>query len=165
MHEIHFEEMKDEYIDDALDIYNHYIINTNVTFHTHSLSKEQMYELVFFNSHKYMAYVILSDGTICGYVILGPYKKREAYAGTAEVTIYLKPEYSGKGIGSKALKFIEDFAKSHDIHVLIAVICGENAKSINLFAKNGYCQCAHFREVGRKFNKWLDVVAYQKILL
>jgi phosphinothricin acetyltransferase len=70
----------------------------------------------------------------------------------------------GRGLGGRGAQFIEDVAKSNGIHVLVATICGENEASIRLFERNGYEKCAHFREVGKKFGRWLDVVAYQKIL-
>lgn len=63
-----------------------------------------------------------------------------------------------------AVKYIEGFAKNKNIHVLVATICGENSGSINLFEKNGYTKCAHYKEVGEKFGQFLDVVAYQKII-
>ena len=91
-------------------------------------------------------------------------KNREAYDTTAEVTIYLKHDCIGKGIGSAALTYIEDYAMDKNFHVLIATITGENEQSIRTFDKNGYEKCAHYKQVGKKFDRWLDVVAYQKIL-
>jgi phosphinothricin acetyltransferase len=105
---------------------------------------------------------VWSDGY--GYVILTQYKVREAYKRTAEVTIYLKSDCIGKGLGSQAIEYIENYSKSLNLHVLIATICGENSKSINLFAHSNYVKCAHFKEVGTKFNQVLDIVSYQKIL-
>jgi phosphinothricin acetyltransferase len=58
----------------------------------------------------------------------------------------------------------EEFAQRTGIHVLIVTICGENNMSIKLFEKNGYFKCAHYKEVGKKFGQWLNVVAYQKII-
>lgn len=164
MCKITFDEIKEEHLDEVLKIYTHYVLNTNATFHAHALSKDEMRELVFFENPKYKTFVIKSADTINGYAILTQHKKREAYDGTAEVTVYLKPEYIGKGIGSQAIKFIEDIAKQQNIHVLIAIICGENSKSINLFARNGFSKCAHYKEVGTKFGQLLDVIAYQKII-
>jgi L-amino acid N-acyltransferase YncA len=165
MKNISFEKIRDEHLNDVLDIYNYYVLNTTTTFHAHALSLEEMREIVCFNNPIYKTFVILADGSLCGYVILTQHKKREAYNSTAEVTIYLKPEYTGKGLGSKAIRFIESYAKkTNTIHVLVATICGENSKSINLFIHNGYFKCAHFREVGKKFGQLLDVVAYQKII-
>lgn len=91
-------------------------------------------------------------------------KKREAYDSTAEATVYLKPGFTGKGIGNLAVKFIEEYALTQGFHALIALICGENTESIKVFEKNGYEKCAHYKEVGKKFGQWLDVVAYQKII-
>ncbi len=164
MNNVIFDEIKEEHLEEVLKIYTHYVLNTNATFHAHALSKEEMRELVFFENLKYKTFVIKSADTICGYVILTQHKKREAYDGTAEVTIYLKPDFIGIGIGSQAVSFIEDIARQHNIHVLIATICGENSKSINLFERSGFSKCAHYKEVGKKFGQLLDVVAYQKII-
>lgn len=164
MNDIKFREMQIEHLPSVLEIYNYYVINTTATFHAHTLTIDEMKELVFFDNPKYRTFVIVDNGVICGYVILTQHKKREAYDGTAEVTVYLRHDYVGKGVGSLAVKFIEQYASTKELHVLIAGICGENSKSINLFERNGYMKCAHYKEVGKKFGKLLDVVAYQKIL-
>ncbi|MDP4094039.1 MAG: N-acetyltransferase family protein [Bacillota bacterium] len=164
MKNITFEEIRDEHLESVLKIYTHYVLNTTATFHAHALSLDEMREIVFFTNPIYKTFVIMENETIVGYVILTQHKKREAYNRTAEVTIYLKPDYVGKGIGSKAVQYIEDFAKTKGIHALVATICGENSKSINLFSRNGYFKCAHYKEVGMKFGIMLDIVAYQKIL-
>lgn len=159
-----FKEAREEHISDLLDIYNYYVLNTTATFHSKSLTEEAMKELIFFNNPKYRTFVIVKDEIICGYVLLTQHKSREAYDRTGEVTVYLRPESIGTGIGSLAVKYIEEFAKSKGFHVLIATICGENHQSIKVFERNGYEKCAHYKQVGSKFNQWLDVVAYQKIL-
>lgn len=156
--------MKEEYLDEVLQIYTHYVLNTTATFHSRPLKREEMREIVFFNNEKYKAFVICEETEICGYVLITQHKKREAYDGTAEVTVYLKPAYIGKGLGSMAVKYIEKYAKKQGLHVLVATICGQNEESIRLFEKNGYSQCAHYNEVGQKFGLLLDVVAYQKII-
>jgi L-amino acid N-acyltransferase YncA len=161
---ISFVELCDERLNEITEIYNHYILNSTATFHGRRLSAEEMKEIVFFENPKYKTYLILQDDVICGYVILSQHKKREAYDGTAEITVYLKPDLTGKGIGTIALKHIEEIAHKSDIHVLVATIAGNNNSSIKLVEKNGYFKCAHYKEVGRKFGQLLDVVAYQKIL-
>lgn len=164
MNHLLFEELNDQGLPEVLEIYNHYVKNTTATFHTRLLSAAQMRKMVFFKNPKYKTFLIKTSGTVCGYVSLHQYKTREAYDGTAEVTVYLKPAYVGKGIGSKAVRFVEGLAREKQIHVLIASICGENLKSIGLFEKHGFLKCAHYKEVGRKFGQLLDVVDYQKIL-
>lgn len=159
-----FEKVKEEHLQEILDIYTYYVLNTTATFHEKPITVEEMKELVFFEDPRYEAYVIKDGTRICGYVILTQYKKREAYDNTGQVTVYLKKDCISKGIGIYALNYIETIAKNKEFHVLIAVICGENEKSIRLFERNGYEKCAHYKEVGKKFGRWLDVVAYQKIL-
>ena len=148
----------------ALDIYNHYVLHTTATFHTEPLTLAQMSGILFFDNPRFKSFAILCDGIVCGYAIAAQFKKREAYDSTAEATVYLKPEFTGKGIGNLAVKFIEEYALTQGFHVLIALICGENTESIKVFEKNGYEKCAHYKEVGKKFGQWLDVVAYQKII-
>lgn len=123
-----------------------------------------MRKLVVFYDSKYKTFAIVKDEIIVGYVILTQHKSREAYDRTGEVTVYLRHDNIGEGIGSNAIMYIEEFAKSKGFHVLVATICGENEKSIKGFERNGYIKCAHYKQVGRKFDKWLDVVAYQKLL-
>lgn len=164
MGKYYFHEMKEEDLDNVLHIYSYYILNTTATFHSRLLTRDEMSEIVFFSSEKYKTFVICEEAEVCGYVLITQHKKREAYDDTAEVTIYLKPAYIGKGLGSMALKYIEEYAKIQRLHVLVATICGQNEASIRLFEKNCYSQCAHYKEVGQKFGKLLDIVAYQKII-
>lgn len=164
MQEHLFQEVKDHHISDLLEIYNYYVLNTTATFHASPLDEQAMKGLVLFKDTKYKTFVIIENGYINGYVLLTQHKNREAYDKTGEVTVYLKPGVIGKGLGTMAVKHIEEFAKNVGFHTLIATICGENDKSIKVFERNGYEKCAHYKEVGMKFGQWLDVVAYQKLL-
>ncbi len=161
---ISFKEMRDEYIPGITDIYNYYILNSTATFHMKELASEEIKGIVYTGDPRFASFAILDGESVCGYCILSPFKKREAYDGTAEVTVYLKPGYTGKGLGKLAISFLEDAARKNDFHVLLAVICGENVQSIELFDKLGYSRCAHYTEVGRKFGRLLDVICYQKII-
>lgn len=164
MNGIHMEELTEEHLKDVLDIYNYYVLNSTATWHYHTLTEEEMRQIVFSEDDRYKSFVIRENGSLCGYVLIHQYKTREAYGDTAEMTIYLKDESRGKGIGPAAIRYIEAFAKEKGIHVLISSISGDNTASIRLFEKCGYEKCAHFREVGKKFGKLLDNVVYQKIL-
>ena len=144
------------------DIYTYYIENSTATFHIGEISYKEMYDILFYDDPIYKSFVIKSNGETAGYILLCPYKKRAAYRRSAEVTIYLKNGYTSKGIGSRALKFIEEFAIGNNIHTLLSIICGENIASIKLFESNGYEKCGHLNKVGMKFNRILDIVIYQK---
>ena len=158
------EKIKIEHLSDVLDIYNHYVLNSTATFHTETLAADEMRQLVFFANPRYQTYVILAGSECFGYAYIGQHKGRAAYDATGEISIYLKPGCEGKGLGRMALEQIERHAHEHGFHVLVATICSQNANSLRLFLQQGFEQCAHYKEVGRKCGQWLDVVAYQKIL-
>ncbi len=147
-----------------LPVYNHYVRTSTATFHTEEIDETTFRGLLFPGYPRYDSWAILADGEVAGYVILARYKPREAYDGSAEVTLYLDPAFAGQGLGSSALAFVEDQARERLFHNLLAIICGENTASIRLFERHGYRQCAHYHEVGRKFDRWLDVVSYEKLL-
>ncbi|MFP4384862.1 MAG: N-acetyltransferase family protein [Spirochaetia bacterium] len=146
------------------EVYNHYILNTTVTFHTVPVGIEYLKNEIWISHPKYKSYIICNSGNTAGYCYLSQYKKREAYDRSAEITIYLKPSCAGKGIGLQVLKLMEPTAYKNGISVLIGVISGDNERSIKVFEKAGYIKCAHYKKIGEKFGKLLDVVAYQKIL-
>lgn len=164
MENIHIVEMTENYLDQAAAIYNYYVENTTVTFHMERIDANDMREMLFQGDPLYVSFAILDGETLCGYAYMAPYKKREAYRISSEVTIYLKPEYAGKGIGSKVLAYLDKHAVQNGIHSFLAVICAENDTSVKLFGKNGYEKCAHLKEVGMKFGRMLDVVILQKLL-
>lgn len=153
-----------EYEEEALTLYNHYIATSTATFSIEPLKAEEMNKLIYSGLMRFPSFAILEEERFIGYALMNRYKPREAYDQTAEVTVYLKEEACGKGAGSYALSYLESFALNNDFHALLGVICEENKSSIALFKKMGYFECAHFREVGKKFNRLLDVVIYEKLL-
>ncbi|TCK98185.1 phosphinothricin acetyltransferase [Natranaerovirga hydrolytica] len=161
---INFEVVADEHLSFITALYNDYIRNTTITFHKKELAIEDMKKIIYHNNPRYVSYVIYYQGNLCGYCILGQYRDREAYEDCGEVAIYLDRPYWHKGIGSASIDFLEAKAKANKFHVLLSAISGENKVSIQLFEKKGYTQCAHFKEIGKKFDKVLDVIYYQKIL-
>ncbi len=164
MPNVTFEEIKPKHLHDVHEIYLYYVLNTTATFHTRKIGVKEMEVLVYFDKPIYKTFVVFEDGQLCGYTILSPFKSREAYKNTAEIAVYLKPDKLGRGLGSDAVQFIEEFARAKGIHVLIASICAENTRSIRIFEKSGFEQCGHYKEVGTKFGRLLDIVVYQKIM-
>ena len=159
-----FEKIDDSHLASLADILNYYIRNTTVTFHEQELAADDMREKVYFGSPRHQGFCIMESGKLVGYCAVSPWKKQEAYKATAEINIYLHPDFMGKGIGSIALRNLEDFALQNDMEVLIAGICTENTPSMKLFERNNYQPCAHFRQVGYKFGRKLDVMYMQKFL-
>lgn len=161
---IQFDDLRQEDLSKVKEIYNFYILNTTTTFHTEKVSVKELGQSIYVGHERYKSYIIRSGEKDCGFCFLTHFKKRQAYDRTAEISIYLRPEFKAKGIGQLALRKLEDQAIQGGIKVLIGVITHENEPSIKLFERAGYKKCAHYRQVGMKFNKLLDVVAYQKNL-
>jgi L-amino acid N-acyltransferase YncA len=122
----------------------------------------ELRDFLFIGDPKYPFFCIREDNTTIGYCFLTRYKKRQAYDRTVELSIYLRPEHTGRGTGAVALKFLEDAAKNAGTHVIIGILCGKNQASIRLMEKCGYTRCGLLKNVGEKFGKVLDVVMYEK---
>jgi L-amino acid N-acyltransferase YncA len=164
MNSITFKKAEKSDLNTILGIYNYYILNTTANFFRHPVSWEEFGQLVFIGHEKYETYLICFAGETAGFCFLTQYKKKDAYDRTAEIGVYLTPDSVTRGLGSSAVVFLENIARQNQIRVIIASISGENTASIRLFEKMGYAKCAHYREVGEKFGRFLDVVDYQKIL-
>lgn len=161
---IQFSKLKEADFKQVKEIYDYYIENSVATFHTHPISIKQLKESIYLDHPVYQSFLIFMDNEVCGFCYLTQYKKRPAYDRTAEFTVYLKTEFMGRGIGSIALNKLEEIASEAGLKVLIGVVTATNEASVALCEKQGFEKCAHFKQVGEKFGKVLDVVAYQKIL-
>ncbi len=164
MDRIEFKPLTYSDLADVKRIYDYYIQNSTATFHTEPVDIDELASVIPISHSRYSSFLILCDSNVVGYCYSTYYKNRQAYNRTAEVTVYLAPDFVGRGIGSKALKMMEEESRKVGIFVLLGVISGENSESLALFSKLGYEQCAHFRRVGEKFGRILDVLVLQKEL-
>ena len=164
MKETTFIEMQEDDLPAVLDIYNHYIATTTVTFDPEPIPMETFRTRILLNHDLYKAYVVQQTSEIAGFCFLCQFNKHESYDQTAEMGVYIKPEYTRQGVGSRAVGHLQKIAAAKGIKVLIASISGENEASIVLFRKLGWEECAHFRRVGEKWGRAIDVVFFQKSL-
>lgn len=153
------------YTERVCTIYNYYIEKTTATFHTEPVRQQDIPNIIPINNPRYKSFMILADGAICGYCYFAPFKNRQAFDRTAELSIYLSPDKTGKNIGTEVLALLEMEAARQNIAVLIAVVTAENKASIKLLEHSAYTKCAHYSKVGYKFGSWLDVVSYQKCII
>lgn len=159
---ITFEELQEHHFPEVKEIYDWYIKNSTATFHTEPVKTDDLKTFIYIGHPRYSSFLIHADGEPAGYCFFTPYKQRQAYDRTAEVTIYLKSGFGKKGIGKTALEYLEQRGRKNGLKNLLGIITGDNTGSIALFRKCGYTQCACFKNVGEKFGKILDVVAFQK---
>ena len=104
--------------------------------------------------------VIVADikGTVAGYGTYGTFRTKDGYKYTVEHSVYVNEEYHGKGIGKMLLADLIVLAKKQGMHSMIAGIDAENKGSIEFHKKFGFREAGLLKEVGFKFNRWLDVV-------
>lgn len=145
-------------------IYNHYIEHTVITFEEQPVSVKEMQDRIERNTRLFPWLVYEDEGTILGYAYASKWKDRSAYKHTAEVTVYLDPAHCGRGIGSALYQALFEQLAHQNIHVLLACIAIPNVASESIHNQFGFRQVAHFREVGFKFGRWLDVGYWQKVL-
>jgi len=139
------------------DIYNYYILNTHHTFEAEALSVEEMEKRIVESSEDYPYLVAEFDGLIQGYVYAAQFKLRQAYKHSVEVSIYVRNQAKQKGIGSELYKILLEELAETDVHALMAGISLPNDSSVRFHEKLGYEKVAHFREVGYKLGRWVDV--------
>lgn len=111
-----------------------------------------------------LPYVVAEyDGMILGYGYAGPFRPRAAYRHTLEDSIYLHPNWTGQGLGRQLLDRLIAESASRGFKQLIAVIGdSDNHASVRLHTAAGFVETGILRQVGYKFDRWLDVVIMQR---
>jgi len=152
-----------EDLEAVTEIYNEAIQKTVATFDTEP--KTIVEQKIWFTNHgsKYPILVAELDGVIVGWASLSKWSDRCAYSDTAEVSLYIKEGFRGRGIGKKLLQSIIEEGQKSGLHTAIARITEGNEISIHLHESVGFKHIGIMKEVGRKFGKLLDVYLMQKI--
>jgi phosphinothricin acetyltransferase len=145
------------------EIYNEAILKTAATFDTEPKTLEEQESWFASHGPKYPILVAEQDDLVVGWASLSMWSDRCAYADTAEISLYIKEEQRGKGIGRKLLGAIIQEGQNAGLHTVIARIAEGNELSIRLAESAGFEQVGIMKEVGRKFGKLLDVYLMQKI--
>jgi L-amino acid N-acyltransferase YncA len=145
-------------------IYNHYVINTILTFEEKPVSKEEMTDRIAKVTVSLPWIVLEEEGEINGYAYANNWKIRSAYRFSVESSIYLRPEFLGKGAGRILYEALISKLRNLSLHTVIGGIALPNESSVALHERLGFLKVAHFTEVGWKFNQWIDV-GYWELLL
>ncbi|WP_409292001.1 GNAT family N-acetyltransferase [Peribacillus sp. SCS-37] len=147
-----------------LDIYNEAIRNTAATFDLKEQTLAERQQWFSKYGKDYPLLVAEIDGRAAGYCSLSPFREKEAYRQTVEISIYIDAVYRGRGAAGRLMEAIIEKAGSAGFHVIIAGITAGNDTSVEMHKKFGFQYAGCFREVGYKFDQWQDVLFYQLIL-
>jgi L-amino acid N-acyltransferase YncA len=148
-----------------LEIYNEIIMNTTAVFQYEPHSLEMRIE--WFAQKKkdgFPVFVADEDNQVAGFSTIGPFRNWQAYGYTVEDSVYVNSGRRGKGIGKLLLASAIDAAKKMGMHTIIAGIDAGNVTSVNMHKQCGFVDVAYFKEVGYKFDCWLDLRFMQLML-
>jgi len=141
-----------------LDIYNEIILNTTAVWHSdpHTLEMRQEWFAIK-KEQGYPVFVAEAEGRMVGFSTIGPFRPWIGYRFTVENSVYVAADSRGKGIAKLLLPPLIEAAKELNLHAIVAGIEASNEASIVLHKKFGFEEVAHFKEVGYKFNRWMDL--------
>ena len=148
-----------------LEIYNEIILNTTAVYQyvPQTLEMRQAwYDTKMKDGHP--VFVAESAGRVVGFSSYGPFRAWAAYKYTVENSVYVSSDQRGQGIGKLLIPPLIQSAKENDLHAIIAGIDASNAASVKLHQAFGFEEVAHFRQVGYKFGRWLDLKFMQLLL-
>ena len=148
-------------IEQLTNIYNHYVLNTIITFDHIPYSPEKYLKKIERIDAEFPCIVYEENNEIAGFAYGSKWRAKPAYKNTVESTVYLKHSSKGKQIGSKLYTELLKQLKEQKYHAIIGGISLPNDPSIKFHEKFGFKKVAHFKEVGRKFDKWVDVAFWQ----
>lgn len=155
-------------IEEITSVCNYYIRTSTATFEIDEISTAEMADRLTAVTEAGLPALVSVDretGLLTGYAYVHPWKARAAYSPTLEATVYLAPGHTGKGLGRELTASLLDRTRATGRYrSVIACITADNAPSIALVKSMGFSQVSHFRNVGTKFGKTLDVVDFQFML-
>jgi len=143
-------------------IYNYYVANTHATFALEETPEHEMATAIAADSEKFPWVVWEDEGRVLGYALASEWKSRCAYRFSVETTIYLDPTVAGRGIGTLLYGDLLQRVAAAGHHSALGGIALPNPASIALHEKLGFTKVGHLKEVGRKFDQWIDVGYWQK---
>ena len=162
---IHVRHATENDLPSILAIYNDVIVNTTAVYDYEPHTLEM--RAAWFNTKKeqgFPVFVAEEDGKIAGLSSIGPFRAWAAYKYSVENSVYVAAEARGKGIGKLLMPPVIEAGKQLGMHTIIAGIDAGNESSIQLHRHFGFEEVAHFKQVGWKFERWLDLKFLQLIV-
>ncbi|SFU44021.1 arsinothricin resistance N-acetyltransferase ArsN1 family B [Pseudoduganella namucuonensis] len=138
-------------------IYNHYVATTTISFEEHPVGEAEMAERIAGVTARLPWLVCERDGAVKGYAYATPWRVRSAYRYSVESSVYVSPDHPRQGVGKRLYLALIEELRARGIHMVIGGIAQPNEGSVALHESVGFVKVAHFKEVGWKFERWVDV--------
>ena len=163
---IRFDRMAEGDREAVIDLFNYYVANSFAAYPEERVPYGLFDEFLKL-TQGYPAYTIRDEenvGNIIGFAFLRAYHPLSAFLRAAEISCFIHPGYTGRGIGSKMLMRLFDEARSKGIDTVLANVSSLNEQSLRFHGRHGFVECGRFRRVARKKGRDLDAVWMQRIL-
>lgn len=145
-------------------IYNHYVLQTAITFEERPVAMDEMVNRIERN-RPVLPWLVWRNGSeLLGFCYANPWKGRPAYRRSVESTVYLRNGATRKGIGSQLYEALLSELRRGEFHSVLGGIALPNQPSVAFHEKFRFEKVAHFREIGYKFGRWIDVGYWQLLL-
>ena len=146
-------------------IYNYYVVHTIVTFEEEEISTKEMAQRITEVQGAGRPWFVWEEaGKVLGYSYASGWKSRCSYRFSLETTVYLDQAATGRGLGTQLYSALIDSLRQTKTHALIGGVALPNAGSVALHEKLGFVKIGHFKEVGWKFDQWIDVGYWELVL-
>ena len=155
-----------EDLQQLLDIYNYEVVHGVATLDLQPKSLEEWGQ--WFDAHNIRNHPLLvaeQAGRVAGYASLSPYRSKEAYRSTVELSIYIGPGFRRQGVATALMEAIlREARQDPETHTVVSVITDGNEASRKLHEKFGFTYCGAIREVGMKFGAYQDILNFSLIV-
>jgi L-amino acid N-acyltransferase len=148
-----------------LEIYNDAIINTTAVYRYEPETLQSRIDWIQERqSAGFPIFVLEQAGQVVGFSSYGTFRTPPAYQRTCENSIFVHPNWRGQGVGKHLMPPLIEAARANRMHAMVAGVEATNEASIRFHARFGFERVAHFKEVGFKFGRWLDLVFMELLL-
>jgi phosphinothricin acetyltransferase len=146
------------------DIYNFYIRTSHATFEMDEIDAVEMHRRIEEAAAANYPFLVAEEASeLIGYAYGRRYRPRAAYEHSIEISVYIRNGHEGRGVAAALYDELLPAIRQRGFHTIIAGISLPNDASVRLHEKFGMTKVAHFREVGRKFDRWIDVGYWQVV--
>lgn len=149
---------------DIAAIYNHHVVNTIVTFEETPVDQATMRGRIADIDASHAWFVAEVGGRVAGYAYASAWRPRSAYRHSVETTVYVANDALGQGLGRALYGALLAELAARGYRCAMGGIALPNAGSVALHERMGFAKVAHFREVGWKLGRWIDVGYWQRML-
>jgi phosphinothricin acetyltransferase len=147
-----------------VDIFNHYVENSFAAYPESQVPYE-FFDLLLDTAQIYPFLVARDDeGDVLGFALLRPHNPMSAFSRTAEITCFIDPQFTGRGVGKAMQERLLAEAREKGINSILAGISSLNSASLAFHRKRGFQECGCFQRIGRKWGQDFDVVWMQKMI-